>query len=99
MTTAPGAGEALWGYRVDKTHAHPRAAALSYGIRGTSAAVTAQEITDLLVVETRAAHSYHDGGITVAVWRLYDLADDTRRPCAAGPVPADSRVTSHRERW
>ena len=93
--TAPESWEALWGYRVDKTHSHPQNAVLSYGIRGTSTAVTAQEVTDLLVIETRATHSYYDGEITVSVWRLYDLADGARRPRATGLVPADSQVTTH----
>ncbi|MFJ9380220.1 hypothetical protein [Streptomyces sp. NPDC101455] len=68
---------------------------LSYGIRGTSVAVTVQEVTALLVTETRAAHSHYPGELTVSVWRLYDLADSTRRPRATGPVPADARVTIH----
>jgi hypothetical protein len=93
--TAPDSWEAFWAYRVDKTHSHPRGADLSYGIRGTSTAVTVNEVADLLVTETRAAHSYYPGEITVFVWRLYDLADNGRRPRATGPVPPDARVTVH----
>jgi hypothetical protein len=93
--TAPESWETLWAFRVEKTHAHPSGADLSYGIRGTSRAVTVYEVTDLLVTETRAAHSHHPGKITVSVWRTYDLADSVRRPRATGPVPPDAHVTIH----